>query len=83
MKILVYCVKAQNGIYNPATNAVENIECLTTVKRPYSTANEEIAKAEAYNGKPTIEDDGQPELTPEPTIWDELAAAYSEGVNEA
>ena len=28
---------------------------------PYSEANEEIAKKEAYNGEYTIEDDGQPE----------------------
>ena len=27
----------------------------------YSETNEEIAKAEAYNGEYTIEDDGQPE----------------------
>lgn len=84
MKILVYYVKAHNGIYNPETNAVENIECLATVKRPYSAANEEIAKAEAYNGKYSIEDDGQPEPEPaDPVTWSALAAAYSEGVNEA
>lgn len=50
---------------------------------PYSEANEAIAKREAHNGECLIEDDGQPEPTPEPTIWDDLAAAYSEGVNEA
>lgn len=32
--------------------------------KPYSEANEEIAKAEAYNGECTIEDDGEPELAP-------------------
>lgn len=47
-------------------------------------ANYAIAKAEAYNGKPTIEDDGQPEPEPaDPVTWSALAAAYSEGVNEA
>ena len=36
-------------------------EVLCGVERPYSEANEEIAKSEAYNGEYTIEDDGQPE----------------------
>lgn len=48
-------------------------------------ANEAIAKAEAYNGEPTIEDDGQEE-TYQPTIQEQLdaqAAAILElmGVN--
>lgn len=46
--------------------------------------NEEIAKREAYNGEYTIEDDGQPEPeTPagDPSVWDELDAAYQEGVD--
>ena len=64
MKILVYCVKAQNGIYNPETDAVENIECLATVKRPYSTANEEIAKREAY-GEVTVDVVPDPPMTAE------------------
>lgn len=36
-------------------------EVLCGVERPYSEANEEIAKREAYNGEYTVEDDGQPE----------------------
>lgn len=36
----------------------------------WSEANEEIAKAEAYNGEYTIEDDGQPEPVAEPTTDD-------------
>lgn len=36
-------------------------EVLCGVERPYSEANTEIAKREAYNGEYTIEDDGQPE----------------------
>lgn len=36
-------------------------EVLCGVERPYSEANVEIAKSEAYNGEYTIEDDGQPE----------------------
>lgn len=38
----------------------------------YSEANEEIAKAEAYNGEYTIEDDGKPE--PAPTQLDRIEA---------
>ena len=40
--------------------------------KPYSEANEEIAKSEAYNGEYTIEDDGQPE--PAPTQLDRIEA---------
>ena len=49
--------------------------------------NEEIAKKEAYNGEYTIEDDGKPEPVVPPTpedetsVWDELDAAYQEGVD--
>lgn len=39
---------------------------------PYSKDNEETAKAEAYNGEYTIEDDGEPEPVIPPTN-DELA----------
>ena len=54
---------------------------------PWSDLHEEIAKAEAYNGEYTIEDDGQPEPVVPPTpedeisVWDELDAAYQEGVD--
>lgn len=49
----------------------------------YNAANEAVAKEEAYNGEYTVEDDGQPEPTPETSVYDELAAAYSEGVQSA
>lgn len=39
---------------------------------PYSAANEEIAKAEAYNGEYEIIDDGEPE--PAPTQLDRIEA---------
>jgi hypothetical protein len=49
-------------------------------------ANEAIAQKEAYNGEYTIEDDGQPDPEPTPSgddsaMWDELDAAYQEGVD--
>lgn len=61
MKKIVYKVKGYIGAYNSETETEENFECLVSVERPYSEANEEIAKREAYNGEYTIEDDGQPE----------------------
>lgn len=47
-------------------------------------ANLEIAKKEAYNGEYTVEDDGQsdPEAPETNNVtWDELDAAYREGVD--
>lgn len=40
----------------------------------WNEVNEEIAKAEAYNGEYNIEDDGQPEPVVEPTTDDILNA---------
>lgn len=39
----------------------------------WSEANEEIAKREAYNGEYTIEDDGEPEPSPQPTQNERIA----------
>lgn len=49
----------------------------------WNEVNEETAKREAYNGEYTIEDDGQPEpeAPSEDSVWDELDAAYQEGVD--
>lgn len=41
---------------------------------PYSEANEEIAKREAYNGEYIIEDDGQPDPADNPTEIEALDA---------
>ena len=49
----------------------------------YNEENEAIVKAEAYNGEYEIYDDGQPasgEETDE-DVWNELDAAYQEGVD--
>jgi hypothetical protein len=55
MKKIVYKVLGKT--------AAEDVEAevLCGVERPYSEANVEIAKSEAYSGEYTIEDDGQPE----------------------
>lgn len=55
MKKIVYKVLGKT-----TTEDVE-AEVLCGVERPYSEANKEIAKREAYNGEYTIEDDGAEE----------------------
>ena len=64
MKILTYKVMGYTGVHNPETEEVEQIECLATMVVECPTQaileeKEEIAKAEAYNGEYTIEDDGK------------------------
>ena len=75
MKIIKYqlCTEVNYG-----TEDKPKIEkSLATVTLGWSEANEVIAAAEAYNGKYTIEDDGEPE--PAPTQLDrvEAQAAYT------
>lgn len=64
MKVIKYqlCTEINHGAENEP-----NIEqVFSAVTLGWSTANETIAKAEAYNGEYTVEDDGEPE--PEPTV---------------
>ena len=70
MKIIKYqlCTEINHG-----TEEQPNIEqVFSGVSLGWSEANEEIAKAEAYNGEYTIEDDGKPE--PAPTQLDRIEA---------
>lgn len=55
-------------------------QTFSDVSLGWSEANEETAKREAYNGEYTIEDDGEPEHTQEPTTDDVLNALL--GVSE-
>ena len=58
---------------NRGTEEQPNIEqVFSEVSNGWSEANEKIAKAEAYNGEYTIEDDGKPE--PAPTQLDRIEA---------
>lgn len=71
MKVIKYqlCTEVNHG-----TEDEPNIEqVFSAVTLGWSEANETIAKAEAYNGEYTIEDDGEPEPVIPPTN-DELAA---------
>ena len=84
MKILKYNLCT---IINHGTEEEPKIEeILSPVTMGWNEVNEEIAKAEAYNGEYTIADDGQPEPEPTPSdgdsaVWDELDAAYQKGVD--
>ena len=71
MKIIKYqlCTEINHG-----TEEQPDIrQVFSAVTLGWSEANEEIAKAEAYNGEYTIEDDGKPEPVIPPTN-EELAA---------
>lgn len=70
MKIIKYqlCTEINRG-----TKEQPKIEqVFSGVSLGWSEANEEIAKAEAYNGEYTVEDDGAPE--PAPTQLDRIEA---------
>jgi hypothetical protein len=70
MKVIKYqlCTEINHG-----TKEQPNIEqVFSKVSLGWSEANEKIAKAEAYNGEYTVEDDGQPE--PAPTQLDRIEA---------
>ena len=50
------------------------IQDIVGITRSWSEKDEEIAKREAYNGEYTIEDDGEPDATQEPTQLDRVEA---------
>lgn len=71
MKVIKYqlCTEINHGTEDEPK--IEQV--FSAVMLGWSEANEQIAKAEAYNGEYTIEDDGKPEPVIPPTN-DELAA---------
>ena len=72
MKILKYNLCT---IVNHGTEEEPKIEeILSPVTMGWNEVNEETAKAEAYKGEYTIEDDGQPNPVAEPTT-DEIINA--------
>lgn len=70
MKIIKYqlCTEVNHG----TEDKPDIQQVLSFVTLGWSADNETIAKAEAYNGKYTVEDDGEPEPVIPPTN-DELA----------
>lgn len=87
MKIIKYMLF--QGRINHGTEEEPKWEDIVIPKKVSCTAenlsaNEEIAKKEAYKGEYTIEDDGKPEPEPAPSeesVWDELDEAYQKGVD--
>ena len=70
MKVLKYRLMTE---VNHGTDEQPDIQQIfSAVTLGWSEANEKIAKAEAYNGEYTIEDDGKPE--PAPTQLDRIEA---------
>lgn len=71
MKIIKYqlCTEVNRGTEDKPD--IQRVFSIVTLG--WSAANEKIAKAEAYNGEYTVEDNGEPEPVIPPTN-DELAA---------
>lgn len=70
MKVLKYqlCTEVNHGTEDEPK--IEQV--FSTITLEWFAVNEKIAKAEAYNGEYTIEDDGEPE--PAPTQIDRIEA---------
>lgn len=70
MKVIKYqlCTEVNHGTEDEPK--IEQV--FSAVTLGWSATNEAIAKAEAYNGEYTIEDDGEPE--PAPTQIDRIEA---------
>ena len=78
MKVIKYQLMKE---VNHGTEEQPDIhQIFSDVSMGWNEANEELAKREAYNGEYTIEDDGEPEPTHEPTTDDVLNALL--GVSE-
>ena len=60
--------------YNLCTELPDGSEVLNAVEMPWSEDNEDIAKAEAKDGKYTIEDDGRPDPSSIPSQLDRVEA---------
>ena len=72
MKVLKYRLMTE---VNYGTEEQPDIQqVFSDVDLGWSESNEEIAKREAYTGEYTIEDDGQPEPSVEPTQLDRVEA---------
>ena len=72
MKVIKYQLMKE---VNRGTEEQPDIhQIFSDVSMGWNEANEELAKREAYNGEYTIEDDGEPEPTQEPTTDNVLNA---------
>lgn len=75
MKIIKYqlCTEVNRGTKDEPQ--IEQV--FADVTLGWSEGNEKIAKAEAYNGEYTVEDDGEPEPTPSQLDRTEAQVAYT------
>ena len=75
MKVLKYqlCTEVNHGTEDEPK--IEQV--FSAVTLGWSEANEKIAKAEAYNGEYTIENDGEPESAPTQIDRIEAQVAYT------
>ena len=78
MKVITYNRVGATEVYNAEKDIVEKQDFLYSVSIPWSTANEEIAKRESYNGEYEIVDDGEPEPENVPTSDERIAALEEE-----
>lgn len=72
MKIIKYKLPVMVNAGTPEDP--EDVVLLSAVEMPWNEVNEVMAKAEAYNGEYTIEDDGNPDPVAEPTPEERLEA---------
>lgn len=83
MKYIYYSISYTVNVGTKQNPKME--EMLTGKRIQYTEANLELAKREAHNGKYEIIDNGQPEPeipeADDSSVWDELDAAYQEGVD--
>ena len=68
MKKIKYQVRSHALVYNAETETVEQKASFAEFIRDYSPDNEALAKAEAYNGVYTVEDDGTEKPAEEATF---------------
>ena len=66
MKVIKYLLMTE--VNHGTEEHPDIVQAFSSVILGWNESNEEIAKAEAYNGEYTIEDDGKPE--PRPTQLD-------------
>ena len=72
MKIIKYKLPVMVNAGTPEDP--EDVVLLSAVEMQWNEVNEVMAKAEAYNGEYTIEDDGNPDPVAEPTSEERLEA---------
>lgn len=69
MKWIKYQIKIE---HDADGDGAPDITTLTEKTVEYSESAYQLAQAEAYQGQVTIEDDGQPEPEPAPTLEDRV-----------